>query len=100
VSGTIRRASSTVSTGGWSASSSRFPITRSARWPSAITSPKNQFGAVLDRGALGSEKGEVSARGATYREGAVLLWGESKKVGGDLSAVSAFAPDAFLDPTT
>jgi hypothetical protein len=40
----------------------------------------------------------VSARGATYREGAVLLWGESEKVGGDLSAVSAFRPGRLSRP--
>ena len=53
---------------------------------------------LLTAGAFGLTKGEVSARGATYREGAVLLWGESKKVGGDLSAVSAFCPGRLSRP--
>jgi hypothetical protein len=52
----------------------------------------------LTRGCLRLKKGEVSARGATYREGAVLLWGESKKVGGDLPAVSAFCPGRLSRP--
>jgi hypothetical protein len=44
--------------------------------------------------------GEVSARGATYREGAVLLWGESKRSAAIFLRSAPFAPDAFLDRTT
>jgi hypothetical protein len=40
------------------------------RGSSRMKSPR-----LLTAGAFGLTKGEVSARGATYREGAVLLWG-------------------------
>jgi hypothetical protein len=43
-----------------------------------------------------AQKGEVSARGATYSRGAVLLRGESGKVDEDLAAVRAIAPDATI----
>ena len=45
-----------------------------------------------------AQKGNVSARGATYSRGAVLLGGESGKVGEDLAAVHATAPDATIRP--
>ena len=38
------QASSTTNTGGWSASSSRFPITRSVLWPNGMVSPSRQLG--------------------------------------------------------
>jgi hypothetical protein len=42
-----RAASSTISTGGWSASSSRIPTTRSVLPPSGIVSPGFQLGTAL-----------------------------------------------------
>jgi hypothetical protein len=46
---TFHEVSSTTSTGGWSASSSRFPITRSVLWSSGIVSLRPQLGTALAR---------------------------------------------------
>jgi hypothetical protein len=53
---------STIKTGGWSASSSRFPMTRSALRPSGITSPSDQFGtAVANVGGSAGAPSTVSS---------------------------------------
>jgi hypothetical protein len=79
----------------------RRPASRSlasARWPSGIVSPPRQFTTALEVGGLGLRKGrgERPRRDLSRRSCAPL--GESKKVGGDLSAVSAFCPGRLSRP--